>query len=386
MVTAENNNKFYSMKQINENEFKAEWGRVGVTSTTKIYPMSKWDSTYKEKVKKGYKDQTELFVSGSKTIEFDTITNDEVSYIVSSLQRYAKTSTAAYYNVTAEQVTQKQVDTAQEILNRIATSGKIVRVNDMLLELYSVIPRKMNRVQDHLLSSKLPIDKWNTFISKQQDILDSMSSQVSVITQTKDESNKNKTILEALGLELYTVTKDEERKIKGLMGSNSNKFSKAYSVIHKKTVDKFNKYTSTKDNTESELLWHGSRNENWWSILQTGLILRPTNAIITGKMFGYGIYFANKAEKSIGYTSSVNSYWAKGNSEKAYLSLFKVHTGNRFIVDMWGGRYGSFTEDTLKQEGNYDSLHAIAGSSLRNDEIIIYNENQCTINYLIEIK
>ena len=49
-------------------------------------------------------------------------------------------------------------------------------------------------------------------------------------------------------------------------------------------------------------LWHGSRNENWFSILENGLQLNP-NAIITGKMFGKGIYFAPSSNKSWNYTS-----------------------------------------------------------------------------------
>jgi hypothetical protein len=36
--------------------------------------------------------------------------------------------------------------------------------------------------------------------------------------------------------------------------------------------------------------------------MQTGLLIRPSGAI-SGSMFGDGIYFADKAQKSIGYSS-----------------------------------------------------------------------------------
>ena len=67
-----------------------------------------------------------------------------------------------------------------------------------------------------------------------------------------------------------------------------------------------NKYTNDRyiackkekgiENRGCHLLWHGSRTENWWSIFKNGLTLN-NNAIVTGKMFGQGLYFAPKAEK-----------------------------------------------------------------------------------------
>ena len=39
----------------------------------------------------------------------------------------------------------------------------------------------------------------------------------------------------------------------------------------------------------------------------------------------------------------------------------------------------------LRARGQYDSLDAWAGVAIRNDEIIVYNEAQSTIRYLMEI-
>ena len=58
-------------------------------------------------------------------------------------------------------------------------------------------------------------------------------------------------------------------------------------------------------------------------------MIRPSGAIHTGSMFGDGIYFANKAQKSIGYSSLRGSYWTNGGSNKGYLALFDVHVGNQ---------------------------------------------------------
>lgn len=120
--------------------------------------------------------------------------------------------------------------------------------------------------------------------------------------------------------------------------------------------------------------------------MNSGLVLRPQGAVITGKMFGYGIYFADRAKKSLGYTSLDGSYWARGRGSTGFMSLYNVHTGKPLKVT--GGEYwsSSMTEKKLKQRGNYDSLFATkSGGRLYNNEYIIYNDKQCTINYLVEL-
>ena len=135
------------------------------------------------------------------------------------------------------------------------------------------------------------------------------------------------------------------------------------------------------------MLFHGSRNENWWSIIQTGLILRPTNAIINGKMFGYGIYYAPKARKSLGYTSLNGSYWTKGHSSSGFMALMDVAYGKPYDVYSFDSKYYNFNYDALQRNcPGANCLHAHEGNMLRNDEIIIYKEEQSTIKYLVELK
>jgi poly [ADP-ribose] polymerase len=102
-------------------------------------------------------------------------------------------------------------------------------------------------------------------------------------------------------------------------------------------------------------------------------------------MFGNGIYFADKAQKSIGYTSLRGSYWAGGSGDKAYLALFAVHTGNWLHAKKHEYWMYDLNERNLKNRGPYDSLFAEGGYDLRNNEYIVYNLAQCTVNYLVEI-
>jgi poly [ADP-ribose] polymerase len=146
----------------------------------------------------------------------------------------------------------------------------------------------------------------------------------------------------------------------------------------------FDNHFSKAKTKERKLFWHGSRNENWFNIIQTGLMIRPSGAVHTGSMFGDGIYFANKAQKSIGYTSLSGSYWARGGSNKAYLALYDVHVGDQKHIHKHDSSCYSLSKAVLDREGK-DSVYAHGGIDLRNDEFIIYDGQQCTIAYIIEI-
>jgi poly [ADP-ribose] polymerase len=118
--------------------------------------------------------------------------------------------------------------------------------------------------------------------------------------------------------------------------------------------------------------------------MKTGLLIRPSGAVHTGSMFGDGIYFADKAQKSIGYSSLRGSYWAHGGDNKAFLALFDVHLGNQKEILHHTSSCYSLSDKVLKTEG-FDSVFAKGGADLRNNEYIIYQPEQCTVSHLIEI-
>jgi poly [ADP-ribose] polymerase len=101
--------------------------------------------------------------------------------------------------------------------------------------------------------------------------------------------------------------------------------------------------------------------------------------------FGDGIYYSNKMQKSLGYTSVRGSYWANGSSSKGYIALYDVYHGKQKHITNHDSSCYSLSQKVMDNEG-YDSVYAHGGADLRNDEFIIYNSNQCTIAYLIEIE
>lgn len=380
MVTSENNNKFYNMVE-NGNVIDVTYGRVGCKETHCTYPISKWDSLKNSKIKKGYKEVTNYKTEVKKSV-INEIKNDEVKDIVTILLNKARTSIAENYLVSYTDVTQKQIDEAQNVLNSVleyrTKHVPVAELNNRLLNLYTIVPRKMKRVQENLLST-FDTTRLKEIIKNEQELLDTMATQVS---QNVDSTDKN--ILEVAGLEMKPVTKTEEKIIKQKLGNNKSQYIRAFKVVNKKTQEAFDKCLQESQNKQTDLYWHGSRTENWWSILSTGLMIRPSGAVYTGTMFGDSIYFANKAQKSIGYTSLSSSYWAKGNDKKAYLALFEVNIGNqKHIYEHTSACYNLCYTQIQKQ--GFDSVFAHAGKSLKNDEIMVYRSQQCTIKYIVEI-
>ena len=397
MVTADaNNNKYYKMIPKGDT-FIVEYGRVGSKPQVRSYPIKDWIKKLREKLSKGYTDKSELMedlIQEEKPKEkklYLDIPNKDIQNIVDRLQKMAKQTISANYNITSDKVTQAMVDKAQDILTNLIAIQNVDDFNKLLLELFEVIPRKMHKVSEYLAQTK---DDFSKIIQKEQDLLDVMKGQVyqhSVTQSTENEQVEDDSptmnILEAMGLEFQPVDDLDIVKIKYHLGQDENKFYRAWKVTNKATQQSFDTYIKDNNNPTTKLLWHGSRNENWWSIINSGLVLRPTNAVITGKMFGYGIYFATKARKSIGYTSLSGSYWARGSSTSAFMGLYEVAYGKPFDVYSFDSKYYSLNYENLqKMCQGANCLHAHAGKMLANDEIIVYQQPQTTIKYLVEIR
>ena len=407
MVTDANNNKFYDMTENPDGSITAIWGRVDVTSTTTHYPVGKkkWETLIKSKLKKGYADVTELRAVETTKSDFAVIGMPAVSAIVKELQIYANKSVLQNYTISSEAVTPQMVVAAQAVMDNLVpmlSLGKGTKVvNDQLLELYKVIPRKMKKTYFHLIDERnpslkdMPVDRITQknlveiqrLIANEQATLDVMGGQVKVVSAKKKsgEADKAQNILEAMGLGIDIPSDTDVHSIKKFLGRNSSQYKKAFRVINKRTQAKFDRAIKAAKNKSIQNYWHGSRNENWWSIIDSGLLIRPSNAIHTGSMFGDGIYFADKAQKSIGYSSLRGSYWSGGTATIGFLSLFDVHMGNSLRIKHHQSWCGGLSKQNLRRRGDYDSLYAEGGADLRNNEYIVYDDAQCTIKFLVEI-
>lgn len=397
-VKAKQSNKFYNMYEQADGTFITERGRIDKTSTSDTFPMSRWDKTIKAKLKNDYKEVTHLFAEvvdngPSKVVD---IKDKSVKVLMDKLQGYANHSIQENYTVSSRAVTQAQIDEAQATLDAIVAQASIRKsvdtLNESLLELFHIIPRRMSDVRHHLFEgdkitlAKLP--EIQKVIANEQDTLDVMAGQVLINDGTqKDEAeaeDQHQDLLAMLGLEVVEGTQEDWDYVQDKMGSNASQVKAVHMIQHIATQKRFDNHTEQADDKHVRHFFHGSRNQNWLNIISTGLMIRPAGAIHTGSMFGDGIYFADKAQKSIGYTSLRGSHWTGGRDNTGYLAMFAVHTGKWKKIRRHDSSCYSLSKSVLDREG-YDSVFAQGGVDLRNNEYIVYAGQQCTISHLIEL-
>lgn len=401
-------NKVYIMEELPDGRIKCDYGRVGKDLVTVYKQSHEWDKVLRSKInpRKGYEDVTDLIAETTSSKDNTTtktadIKDNQVKQLFDDLMAFANKSIQRNYKVTQDAVTQAQIDAAQEVLTKASGLVKIgvdiKEINDLLIKLYTIIPRKMKDVRDFLIESandKNDLNKIKDFLANEQDTLDTMAGQVKLISQQKgqvvntsdDTKSDEITLLEQMGLEVYVETDPKQLElIDRLVGPTKDRLKKVYRCINKSTQAIFDKHYGKARFKDRKLFWHGSRNENWFNIVQTGLLIRPSGAVHTGSMFGDGIYFANKAQKSLGYSSVRGSYWAGGSANKGFLALYDVYHGKQKKILHHDSSCYSLSKAVMEREG-YDSVFAQGGADLRNDEFIIYDAKQCTIAYLIEFQ
>lgn len=365
-----NSNKYYRMVDNDNGNFTVYYGRVGGSEATETYPIYKWDTKYKEKLKKGYRDVSDLKIE-SKSGEY-TFKGKGVEHFFNTFSKYTKNNVKNNYTIAVGSVTKAMLDEAQGILNHLIGLTDVDKFNKYLLELYTVLPRRMGNVKDYLVMNDKDLDK---LIAKEQDVLDSLSS--SVVTNVVETGQ---VFEDSFGIEMEEI--DCPQSIRDLVNKTKSygaDIYKVYNVTHKTGQEKFDTWLKQQDNKNVELLFHGTRNPNVFSILKSGLLIRPTNAVsIAGDAYGLGVYHSAHFQKSLGYTGY--------DSDKIFF-IQSVHMGKPYEYSGWyrDGKDISRNEmnyPSLKKKG-YDSLFVKPGDGLQNSEYIVYNSDQTVTSFLL---
>lgn len=385
MVTAGNNNKYYEMTWNGGSSFSVKYGRVESTAQTVSYPYSMWNTKYNEKINKGYKDVTDFVtveVSDVKTDNspLEDVKEKKVNEFLLLMKKYTDNLVSTTYSVKADKVSQKQVDSAQKLINELnkMDEKKWQEVNEKLIELYTVIPRRMGNVRDYILPS---IKLSKTLVDEQYN-LDAMAAQVSMIKpkskkEQKAVTKKAQTLLDKLGITMTETSKTAD--INYLLKQQHGRKVHAIFEVNKDEEDKvFLDWISKQKDKSTRILIHGTRCSSVIPILEIGLKIRPSGSFqFSGKAYGDGNYFSEHMQKSLNYTG--------GDNDKVIL-VYEVHTGNPFVYDGWfRGNSFPLTYKELQKRG-YDSTFVKAGHGLMNSEIIAYNEQQNRIKYIIWLK
>jgi hypothetical protein len=132
------------------------------------------------------------------------------------------------------------------------------------------------------------------------------------------------------------------------------------------------------------LLFHGSRNVNWLSILKKNLLLNVAKKLpgvrISGKMFGSdAVYFAESSSKSIGYCDPESS------NREVCLMVVEVIKGKE--LELFDADYN--IDDKIHSMG-YDSVwaHGYYGNyqNSKCKEYVLSSESKCKENIVGDVK
>lgn len=384
-------------------------GRNKLRSQTK--PIEAWDATMSMYLSRGYTPvpgKTAPAERRNVSVRFSSETSGylpektkEAQELVDLLTALARKAVKEAFaeNVLVDVPSKEQITKGEEILSYLTEHYKEISLqefNKVLCTYFATIPRRMKLLGDFLAHGKdrhgRPLLEEEKILEKakivafEKDRLDILKS---LISGKPEITGLAQTITEANGIEIRGVTDDERRWICNMLKDNRNKFYRAWRIVNKKTEKNFRKFCEKElleENKGIDHLFHGSRGENFWSIITNGLTINPLNVVITGKAYGQGTYFAPDAVKSLGYTDRNGSKWANGNSSTGFLGIYKVATGKRYNGSQ--GCDSSLNWHKLQQicPGAHCTWAEHRYSGFMMDEVIVYQDNQSTIEYLVEVK
>lgn len=156
-----------------------------------------------------------------------------------------------------------------------------------------------------------------------------------------------------------------------------------YQMKTRKDVEKSEVKRFADSNTA--LLFHGTRSVNVRGIMKEALRMPKelVGVVITGAMFGPGLYFADDWKKSAGYTSLNNSYWSRGSGavagRGAFMFAMDVAMGRPFVAPKAHGYVGP-------PDGHHSVFGKAEVSGVQNNEFIVFDPAQQRIRYLAEFE
>lgn len=257
-------------------------------------------------------------------------------------------------------------------------------------QFFSAIPQKLPH-RPKPSDGQKALDEWlKTIVLNDEKRLDEKEELMSLLSDvhgmvdgfaTNDAEKKTKEI--GCEYSFFDRTEEKHKKIEQFM--NSTRSSK-----HDWKVDVINVWgVSVKGQKEKHLapmkatgnvvpLFHGSRPQNILGICKHGLLMRPPGAIVTGSMFGNGVYFADTSSKSEQYSFG-----------GGYGTRYGKDTYFMFVADVALGKikeYLNAQSNLTKAPPGYHSVQGKKGNYLQHNEFIIYDLKQHILQYLVEFR
>lgn len=443
-----NNNKFYIMQLIEESGkyyLYIRYGRVGESGTMneKTFPsksnaISAFTTQFKSKTKNSWNDvhnfvrhkgkyylinicdkiEDSLSDNGSDSEEYDF--DEEVSYFLNlisdkkMLNRCLISMDIDTKKMPLGKINQSNINLARKVLQKISKSMKNPKeLTELSSEYYTYIPYSCGRSEPPIINSK-------EMVAKLEDTLDYLENiSINVEIQKRESGGSPLTkVYDSINTEIITLCNEDpdyniiKRYLENSQGSTHlSRFrlelKQIYAIHRPEARARFEKKFG--DTPNHQLLIHGSPICNWVSILKNGLMLDPSKlgVPITGKMFGYGIYWANSFSKSAQYCGG---FWGNsGKRETICLTLAQVALGkehklkqgdwnmctsrlNKGCSSVWGmGVNTPSSEETLYEEDIIVPNGVLKAKGPKDcalvyDEKIVYDPDQFDLRFMVVVE
>ena len=312
-------------------------------------------------------------------------------------------------------ICQSQLDKAKLILEEVSDllgkpdnkeelKNKIIELSS---QYYTFIPYSCGR-------KKPPIINESATIAKYKNVLDELYNVVvgvQIINNVKSDENPMDAIYKDINTKIIPLDKNScmwneiSNYVKNTHGSTHAYKLDIIDILEIEQQGKRDKFLNNGIDNHM-LLFHGTPQSCALSIFKKDFYLDPSqlkdvNVQIAGKMFGYGVYFADACTKSFGYTRATMT----GNTGVLLLArvalgnvLSKVHadyTLNKNVLN-------KMNKSSTKGEGKWqpskvtkiDNLiipnhpleKAKTDTDLLYNEYIVYDINQILIQYIVLVK
>ncbi|XP_076293767.1 poly [ADP-ribose] polymerase-like isoform X2 [Lasioglossum baleicum] len=241
---------------------------------------------------------------------------------------------------------------------------------------------------DALLEMKITYRLLHTKVTLSENPLDAHYKQLNADIKVLDKkSNEYKLIEQYVRNTHATTHKQYDLEIEDVFAVNRSEEDSRF--------EPFKKLPNRK------LLWHGSRTTNYAGILSQGLRKAPSEAPVTGYMFGKGIYFADMVSKSANYcyTNELDSTGLLLLCEVALGNMYERYSAD-FIENLPSGKHSTFGRGQMQPDPEtshktMDGVEIPLGtvvttklpkqSNLLYNEYIVYDVAQVKIQYLLRI-
>lgn len=411
--STDNNNKFWNIVAFENGKIEREWGRVSKTPRSKKEvvnsPENYAKNLFNKKMKDGYREVD--------TIENQKITNNgndlketaltqltknktkEVKELIenlvdSNIHNILKSTTLKYdknsglFSTPLGIIGEKSIRNARIKLDKIS---KKINCKSFDLEWVSLCEDYL-MIVPHEVGSKIKLE--NIFgnadhIQKELAILKGLETSIEMAQNQSQIGEVEKEQEKIFDVDINIVTDDKiidyvknkfNRNVSRNHPSSHLKVNRVFELNIKNMTNKFSIIEDEVGNNRK--LWHGTRVGNLLSILHKGMIIPPQNSgIVTGRMFGNGLYFSDVSTKALNYSYGAwNKSGLSKNNNYYYALICNVLLGKEFQADKT-----HFQDSSYYPIRGYDSTVAKSGTlNLINNEMIVYKTEQVSPKYLVE--